>query len=213
MSLWFSNIYPCRDVYKHNLTPTYKTPQLASASFTKGKYEKSLEHSAAQFSDFWWFYLKADIQPFFFFLSLILCPGRRKKEKEKREKLKYHWISLKFPFCWFIFLAAILASLMAQRVKNLPAMQKTQQMGFDPWIQQILWRRKWLPTPVFLPENSHGQRSLVAFSLWGCKRVRHDWVYTLIFISPLTLPYFTSFLCFPGLIISLKLNEYSMYAG
>ena len=150
---------------------------------------------------------------FFFFLSLILCPGRRKKEKEKREKLKYHWILLKFPFCWFIFLAAILASLMAQRVKNLPAMQKTQQMGFDPWIQQILWRRKWLPTPVFLPENSHGQRGLVAFSLWGCKRVRHDWVYTLIFISPLTLPYFTSFLCFPGLIISLKLNEYSMYAS
>ena len=29
---------------------------------------------------------------------------------------------------------------MAQRVKNLPAMQETQQMGFDPWIQQILWR-------------------------------------------------------------------------
>ena len=31
------------------------------------------------------------------------------------------------------------------------------------------WRRKWLPTPVFLPEESHGQRSLVVYSPWGCK--------------------------------------------
>ena len=32
-----------------------------------------------------------------------------------------------------------------------------------------LWRRKWQPTPVFLPGESHGQRSLVGCSLWGCK--------------------------------------------
>ena len=31
------------------------------------------------------------------------------------------------------------------------------------------WRRKWLPTPVFLPGKSHGQRSLVGYSPWGCK--------------------------------------------
>ena len=37
-----------------------------------------------------------------------------------------------------------------------------------------LWRRAWQPTPVFLPGESHGQRSLVGYSPWGCK-VRHDW--------------------------------------
>ena len=31
------------------------------------------------------------------------------------------------------------------------------------------WRKKWQPTPVFLPRESHGQRSLVGYSPWGCK--------------------------------------------
>ena len=39
---------------------------------------------------------------------------------------------------------------------------------FDPWVWKIPWRRKWQPTPVFLPEKSHGQRSLVGCP-WGCK--------------------------------------------
>ena len=34
--------------------------------------------------------------------------------------------------------------------------------------------RKWQPTPVFLPEKSQGQRSLVGCSPWGCRRVGHD---------------------------------------
>ena len=34
---------------------------------------------------------------------------------------------------------------------------------------KIPWRRKWQPTPVFLPEKSHGQRSLVGYSPKGCK--------------------------------------------
>ena len=46
---------------------------------------------------------------------------------------------------------------------NLPAMQ----IGFDPWVGKIPWRRKWQPTPVFLPGESHGQRSLVGYSPWG----------------------------------------------
>ena len=39
--------------------------------------------------------------------------------------------------------------------------------GFHPWIGKIPWRRAWQPTPVFLPGESHGQRSLVGYSLWG----------------------------------------------
>ena len=42
-------------------------------------------------------------------------------------------------------------------VKNLPAMQETQ---VDPCIGKILCRREWLPTPVFLPGEFHGQRIL-----------------------------------------------------
>ena len=41
--------------------------------------------------------------------------------------------------------------------------------GFDPWVGKIPWRRAWQPTPVFLPGESHGQRSLVGCSPWGCK--------------------------------------------
>ena len=41
--------------------------------------------------------------------------------------------------------------------------------GFDPWVGKIPWRRKWQPTPVFLPGKSHGQRSLVGYIPWGSK--------------------------------------------
>ena len=40
---------------------------------------------------------------------------------------------------------------------------------FDPWIGKIPWRRKWQPTPVLLPGESHGWRSLVGYSSWGHK--------------------------------------------
>ena len=37
------------------------------------------------------------------------------------------------------------------------------------WVRKIPWRREWLPTPVFLPGEFHGQRSLAGYSPWGCK--------------------------------------------
>ena len=95
-------------------------------------------------------------------------------------------------------------SLLAQSVKNLPAMQETrvrslgredplekematysstlawripwteepcglQSTGARSWthLKQLNWRRKWQPTPVFLPGESHGWRSLVGCSPWG----------------------------------------------
>ena len=42
--------------------------------------------------------------------------------------------------------------------------------GFNPWIGKIPWRRKWQPTPIFLPGKSHGQRSLADYSSWGHKK-------------------------------------------
>ena len=56
------------------------------------------------------------------------------------------------------------ASHMAQWVKDLPTMQETQETGFDSWVGKIPWRRAWQPTPISLPGESHGQRSLVGYS-------------------------------------------------
>ena len=55
----------------------------------------------------------------------------------------------------------------------MPELQETWFQS-DPWVRKIAWRRKWQPTPVFLPNMSYGERSLVGYSPWGCKRVRHD---------------------------------------
>ena len=49
-------------------------------------------------------------------------------------------------------------------IKNLPAVQATEENRFNPWVRKIPWRRAWLPTPVFLPGKSHGQRSLAGCS-------------------------------------------------
>ena len=42
-----------------------------------------------------------------------------------------------------------------------------RDLGSIPGLGRFPWRRKWQPTPVFLPGESHGQRSLVGYSLWG----------------------------------------------
>ena len=46
-----------------------------------------------------------------------------------------------------------------------------QRCGFDSWVGQIPWKRAWQPTPVFLPGESRGQRSLVGYSPWSHKEL------------------------------------------
>ena len=58
---------------------------------------------------------------------------------------------------------------MTQRGKRQPAMRETRS---DPWVRKIPWRREWQPTAVFLPGESHGQRSLVGYSPWGRSQTR-----------------------------------------
>ena len=41
--------------------------------------------------------------------------------------------------------------------------RRCKRHRFDPWIRKIPWRRAWQPTPVFLPGESHGQRSLSGY--------------------------------------------------
>ena len=57
-----------------------------------------------------------------------------------------------------------MASLVAQMVKNLHAKQEIQ-------VQFLSWRKEWLPIPVFLPGEFHGQRSFTDYSPWGCKEL------------------------------------------
>ena len=76
---------------------------------------------------------------------------------------RWTWVWVDSGSCWWM----VRTSLVAQMVKHLPTMRET-------WVQSLgwedLWRRKWQPTPVFLPGKSHGWRSLLGYSPWGCKQ-------------------------------------------
>ena len=55
-------------------------------------------------------------------------------------------------------------------VKNLPASaEDIKRLGFDPWVEKIPWRKAWQPTPVFVPGESRGKRSLAGCSPRGRK--------------------------------------------
>ena len=47
--------------------------------------------------------------------------------------------------------------------------------GFNLWDGKINWRRKWQPTPVFLPGKSHAQRNLVGCGPWSAKELEMTW--------------------------------------
>ena len=63
--------------------------------------------------------------------------------------------------------------------------------GFNPWVGKIPWRRKWQLTPVFLPGESHGWRSLVGYSPWGCKEsdttewLHYRYLYIVVLVTQL----------------------------
>ena len=49
--------------------------------------------------------------------------------------------------------------------------RRCRRHEFDPWVGKIPWRRAWRPTLVFLPGESHGQKSLTGYSSWGHKEL------------------------------------------
>ena len=73
--------------------------------------------------------------------------------------MKTHWLK---KICW----AHSLYSMWLRRQRIYP---QCGRPGFDPWVGKIPWRREWLPTPVLLPGEFHGQRSLAGYSPWGHK--------------------------------------------
>ena len=83
----------------------------------------------------------------------------------------------------------ILASLMAQMVKKLPAMRETR---FDHWVGKIPWRREWLPTPVFLP----GYISMDRGVWWATmSRVTKSWPQLKLFRMHACAYFFPYFFC------------------
>ena len=70
----------------------------------------------------------------------------------------------------------IRASQVMPVVKNTPSnAADIRDEGSVPGFGRSPGGGHWQPTPVFLPGESHGQRSLAGYSLWGYKNIRHDW--------------------------------------
>ena len=89
-------------------------------------------------------------------------------------KWSFHISFFAYPgFTKPILCETIRTSPVAQRLRIHLQCRKPR---FNPWVGKTPWRRKWQPTPEFLPGKSHGQRSLVGYSPWGLKRVGHDLV-------------------------------------
>ena len=65
--------------------------------------------------------------------------------------------------------ATLMTSLVVLVVKNLPAKTGDSRQEFSSWNQKISWRRARQPTPVFLPGEYHGRRSLVGYSPQSCE--------------------------------------------
>ena len=62
------------------------------------------------------------------------------------------------------------------RLQSMALLRVEHDWATSLWLFTFMhWRRKWQPTPVFLPGESQGRGSLVGCRLWGSHRVRHDW--------------------------------------
>ena len=100
-------------------------------------------------------------------------------------------------------------------------MQETLQCrrpGFDPWVGKILWRREWQSTPVFLPGECHGQRSLAGHSPWGFPGRVPEWVAFSFSTVQLSHPHMTTgkstaltIWTFVGKVMSLLFNRLSWF--
>ena len=87
-------------------------------------------------------------------------------------KSSFIWTRVNVPFLfncfpWNFILTVILGKAV---IKEYACWcRRRKRCRFNPWVRKIPWRRGWQPTPVFLPQESHGQRSLMGYSSWGHK--------------------------------------------
>ena len=87
----------------------------------------------------------------------------------QREHKAQYWIPLST-------YSGILAFWLSQRpwFSGKESACQHRRCRFNPWVRKTPWRRKWEPTPVFLPGEFHGQWGLADYSPWGHKRIGHD---------------------------------------
>ena len=84
--------------------------------------------------------------------------------------LNVYWV---LPVCQ-VLVYMFLCGFLCLFFKRVPPANAGDSGSIPGWGRFDLWRRKWQPTPVFSPGKSHRQRSLAAYSPWGCKRAGHD---------------------------------------
>ena len=77
--------------------------------------------------------------------------------------------TLTFVLFWFIYVMSLITLNPWTIGVFVDFCLQCRRPGFDPWVGKIPWRRKWQPTPVFLPGEYHGQRSLAGYIPWGLK--------------------------------------------
>ena len=83
-----------------------------------------------------------------------------------------------------IYLSNSMTFYHSYRIKELPrwlsgkeSICQCRRHGFGPRVGKSLWRRKWQPAPVVLPEKFHGQKNLVCYRPW-VQRAERDWAHT-----------------------------------
>ena len=97
--------------------------------------------------------------------SNTLWASKRVKTSRKIWSCPISWI---FIWYWCIF------ALLPWWLSGKESICQCRRHKLNLWVVNILWKRKWQSTPICLLGKSHGQRSLLDYSPWGHKRVRHD---------------------------------------
>ena len=109
-------------------------------------------------------------------LLLSICPRTRAFSSG----LALH---IRWPKYWNFSLSISLSREYSGLIYFLSICQQCGRPGFDPWVGKIPWRRTLQPTPVLLPGKSHGERSLVGYSLWVAKSQKWLSDFTFTFFS------------------------------
>ena len=119
----------------------------------------------------WWWSNRGSVSSTFWFQPVFwaLCACSQHAFKF------YHMVGIQICSKQLKHMAQVIASIGLPRwLSGQESACQPRRLRFNPWVRKIPWRRKWQPTPVLLPGKSHGQRSLMGYSPWGCKRLRHD---------------------------------------
>ena len=114
--------------------------------------------------------------------QLVFKKDAKTTEWEKDHLFSKQCWNKRTPLCKNLTLSTYLTPQTKRHSRGFPGGSDSKESAcqcrrhrFDPWIGKIPWRRKWQPTPVFLPGKSNGQRSLAGYyGPWGHKRIGLD---------------------------------------